>query len=202
MTAVLWVRVELCSRARLYLLLSRSDSGQLKLELQPLDLVNLAEAAIEDARTLAEPRSIAVETKFPPTAPCSGEPAYLMQVLLNLLVNAEKYCREGGRVRLDLRAEPAHWSIIIGNTGPGVAATEAEHVFRRFYRTPNARAGGGNGLGLSLSLSRELARAHGGELTPLKSANDWTEFLLVVPRSPSPAFTTTAAKSGRPISDR
>jgi signal transduction histidine kinase len=163
------------------LLLSRSDAGQLKLELQPLDLVNLAEAAIEDARTLAEPRSIAVETKFPATAPCSGEPAYLMQVLLNLLVNAVKYNREGGRVRLDLRAEPAHWSIIIGNTGPGIAATEAEHVFRRFYRTPNARAGGGNGLGLSLS--RELARTHGGELTLLKSANDWTEFLLVVPRS-------------------
>jgi signal transduction histidine kinase len=163
------------------LLLSRSDAGQLRLELQPIDLVELAEAAIEDARTLAEPRGITVEAKLPAGAPCNGEPVYLMQVFLNVLVNAVKYNREGGRVSVELRAEPSHWSIVIGNTGPGIAPAEAAHVFRRFYRTPGARADGGNGLGLSLS--RELARAHGGELTLLKSADDWTEFLLVLPRA-------------------
>ncbi len=162
------------------LLLSRSDAGQLKLELQPMDLVDLAEAAIEDARTLAEPRGITVEADLPATAPCRGEPAYLTQALLNVLVNAVKYNRDGGRVRLELRAEPSRWAIVVGNTGAGIAPAEAAHVFRRFYRAPSARAGGGNGLGLSLS--RELARAHGGELTLLKSADDWTEFLLVLPR--------------------
>ena len=165
------------------LLLSRSDAGQLKLELQPLDLVDLAEAAIEDARTLAEPRRISVEAELPAAAPCRGEPAYLTQVLLNVLVNAVKYNRDGGRVRVELRAEPSRWAFVIGNTGPGIAPAEAAHVFRRFYRTPSACAGGGNGLGLSLS--RELARAHGGELTLLKSADDWTEFLLVLPREES-----------------
>ena len=163
------------------LLLSRSDAGQLKLELQPLDLVEIADAAIEDARTLAEPRRITVEAEFPASAPCQGEPVYLTQVLLNLLANAVKYNRDRGRVRVELRAENSRWAIIIGNTGPGIAPTETAHVFRRFYRTPSARAGGGNGLGLSLS--RELARAHGGELTLLKSENDWTEFLLILPRA-------------------
>ena len=170
------------------LLLSRSDAGQLRLELQPLDLVEIADAAIEDARTLAEPRRITVEAEFPVSAPCQGEPVYLTQVLLNLLANAVKYNRDRGRVRVELRAEDSRWAIIIGNTGPGIAPAETAHVFRRFYRTPSARAGGGNGLGLSLS--RELARAHGGELTLLKSENDWTEFLLVLPRvedHPSPS---------------
>lgn len=176
------------------LLLSRSDAGQLHLELQPLDLVDLAEAAIEDARTLAEPRGIVVETRLPAAAPCRGEPAYLIQVLLNMLVNAVKYNREGGRVRVELREEPSRWAIVIGNTGPGIAPAEAEHVFRRFYRTPSARAGGGNGLGLSLS--RELARAHGGELTLLKSESDWTEFLLVLPLDP-----TTPLLPRRPRAD-
>jgi len=162
------------------LLLSRSDAGQLKLEIHPLDLADLAEAALEDARTLAEPGRISVKAELPDTAPCRGEPAYLTQVLLNVLVNAVKYNREGGRVRLELRAEPSQWTIVIGNTGPGIAPDEAPHVFRRFYRAPSARAGGGNGLGLSLS--RELARAHGGDLKLLSSSNDWTEFLLVLPR--------------------
>lgn len=183
------------------LLLSRSDAGQLKLELQPLDLVEIADAAIEDARTLAEPRRITVEAEFPTSAPCQGEPVYLTQVLLNLLANAVKYNRDRGRVRVELRAEDSRWAIIIGNTGPGIAPTETAHVFRRFYRTPSARAGGGNGLGLSLS--RELARAHGGELTLLKSENDWTEFLLILPRAQDSrtAPATTQEKSERPKSE-
>jgi signal transduction histidine kinase len=183
------------------LLLSRSDAGQLRLELQPLDLVEIADAAIEDARTLAEPRRITVEAEFPASAPCQGEPVYLTQVLLNLLANAVKYNRDRGRVRVELRAEDSRWAIIIGNTGPGIAPAETAHVFRRFYRTPSARAGGGNGLGLSLS--RELARAHGGELTLLKSENDWTEFLLILPRAqdsrPAPAM--TQEKTERPKSE-
>jgi signal transduction histidine kinase len=178
------------------LLLSRSDAGQLKLELQPLDIAELADAALEDARTLAEPRRISVEADLPATAPCRGEPAYLTQVLLNVLVNAVKYNCDGGRVRLELHAEPSRWAIVIGNTGPGIAPAEAAHVFRRFYRAPSARAGGGNGLGLSLS--RELARAHGGELTLLKSADDWTEFLLVLPRVEEPSPRPTLEAAARP----
>ena len=162
------------------LLLSRSDAGQLPLNLHPVNLVELTETTVEDARSLAEARRIKVEAELPTSATCPGDSAYLTQILLNLLVNAVKYNRDGGRVRVELRTEPGRCVIIIGNTGPGISPTEAPLVFRRFHRSPEARARGGNGLGLSLS--RELARAHGGELSLLNSANDWTEFLLVLPR--------------------
>ena len=161
------------------LLLSRSDAGQLPLKLQAIDLVELTEATVEDARSLAEARRVEVEAELPASATCRGDSAYLTQILLNLLVNAVKYNREGGCVRVQLRTEPGRCVIVIGNTGPGIPPAEAPLVFRRFYRSPDARARGGNGLGLSLS--RELAHAHGGELTLLSSANDWTEFLLVLP---------------------
>lgn len=162
------------------LLLSRSDAGQLPLNLQPLNLVELTEATVEDARSLAETRGIEVEAELPAVATCLGDAPYLTQVLLNVLVNAVKYNRDGGRVRVQMRKEPGRCVIVIGNTGPGIPPAEAPHVFRRFYRSPGVRARGGNGLGLSLS--RELARAHGGELSLLNSADDWTEFRLELPR--------------------
>lgn len=180
------------------LLLSRSDSGKLPLELRPVDLAELATAAIEDARTLAEPRKIVVEAVLPDAAPFCGEAAYLTQILLNIIANAVKYNHHGGRVRLQLAAGSGQYAIVVGNTGPGILPTDAPFVFRRFYRSAGARAGGGNGLGLSLS--RELARAHGGDLCLTESNQDWTEFTLTLPYSPSvepnanqpaPAFSKT-----------
>lgn len=161
------------------LLLSRSDAGQLRLELRRTDLVSLIEAAIEDAQMLAEPNRIIVEAILPESASCLADPTYLTQVLLNVLVNAVKYNRVDGRVSVSLRVERTQLEVVIGNTGPGITSTEVPHIFRRFYRAPSARAGGGNGLGLSLS--RELMHAHGGELNFLSSIDGWTEFQLLLP---------------------
>ena len=160
------------------LLLSRSDAGQLPLDLQPVDLVDLTNATIEDASSIAETRRIKVEWELPESATCLGNVIYLGQILLNLLVNAVKYNCDEGRVLVQLHRKDEKWILVVGNTGVGISDDEAPHIFKRFYRSSGARARGGNGLGLSLS--RELARAHGGELSLLKSANGWTEFQLVL----------------------
>jgi signal transduction histidine kinase len=111
-----------------------------------------------------------------------GDEDQLRQLLLNLLDNATRYNRSGGRVqcKLDLRSEVVE--LIVGNSGPGIPSAARPQLFQRFFRLDAARTRGGHGLGLSLC--REIARPHGGEieLTPA-SGDDWTEFVVRLPRN-------------------
>ena len=66
--------------------------------------------------------------------------------------------------------------ICVGNNGPGIPPERALHVFERFYRARGDEQTPGHGLGLSIA--RELARAHGGDLTLARAQSDWTEFCM------------------------
>jgi two-component system, OmpR family, heavy metal sensor histidine kinase CusS len=163
------------------LVLSRADAGRLALDRQPHDLRALVEAAVEDARILGEERAITFEIELPTQAGEFVDARYLTRILLNLLSNAVKYNHDRGCVRLELTKEAEQWSLTIGNTGPGIAAEHQGRLFERFFRADYSDATHGHGLGLSLS--RELARAHGGELVLLGSDAKWTIFRLTLPRT-------------------
>src|SRR6185503_5345243 len=99
---------------------------------------------------------------------------YVALIVQNLLENARKYNRPGGRIRLSCRAE-GDWAILtIGNTGRPIPGPAREHIFERFHRGSMGEDIKGHGLGLNLA--RELARLHGGDLRLLRSEEDWTEF--------------------------
>ena len=163
------------------LVLARADAGRLALDRQPHDLRALIEAAVEDARILGEERAIAFEIQLPPHAGEAVDARYCTRILLNLLSNAVKYNRAAGLVRVQLAAEPKAWTFTIANTGPGIAPEHQARLFERFFRADNSAAAPGHGLGLSLS--RELARAHGGDLTLASSDAGWTVFRLTLPRT-------------------
>lgn len=162
------------------LVLARADAGQLALDRQRHDLGLLLEAAVEDARILAAPSRLNFEVVRPPeTCPELVDARYLTRILLNVLSNAVKYNRVDGLVRVELAGGPNAWTVDIANTGEGLSAEVAPHLFERFYRVRKAAAGG---HGLGLSLSRELARAHGGDLTLQPAQAGWTCFRLRLPR--------------------
>ena len=85
--------------------------------------------------------------------------------------------------------------ICVGNSGRGIPAERAPHIFKRFYRARGDEQTPGHGLGLSIA--RELARAHGGDLTLSESKEDWTEFCLRLrrdwPNSPGQESPSIAA---------
>lgn len=180
------------------LVLARADAGRLALDRQPHDLRPLIEAAVEDARILAEERRIAIEVALPPHAGEFVDARYFTRILLNVLSNAVKYNRDGGTVRVRLAAEESRWTLDIANTGPGIAPEHQARLFERFFRADNSAAAPGHGLGLSLS--RELARAHGGDLTLSASNAEWTAFRLTLPRTtcePLPGVPPTAGSADR-----
>ncbi|MFA5057307.1 MAG: HAMP domain-containing sensor histidine kinase, partial [Opitutaceae bacterium] len=156
------------------LLLSRMDAGRLQLDLGPVNLTPLIEAWLDDLGALPDELQLAVETDFPPALFIAGEKRYTTLILQNLLENARKYNRPGGRIRISARAEGPWGVLTIGNTGRPISAAAREHVFERFHRGAMGENVPGHGLGLNLA--RELARLHRGDLRLTRSDEAWTEF--------------------------
>ncbi len=156
------------------LLLSRMEAGRLRLNLAPLDLLQLIEASLDDLGAVPDSLDLAIETDLPAELYISGEKRYTTLILQNLLENARKYNQPGGRVRVSARIDGSRVVVTVGNTGRPIPASAHSHIFERFHRGGMAENVPGYGLGLNLA--RELARLHGGDLSLARSAENWTEF--------------------------
>jgi signal transduction histidine kinase len=155
------------------LLLSQMDAGRLQINFGSVDLTRLIETQIDDLSALPDGLDLEVECDCTAFS-IAGEERYVTLILQNLLENARKYNRPGGRIRIAAR-EDGDWAIVtIGNTGHAIASSAREHIFERFHRGDMGENVAGHGLGLNLA--RELARLHGGDLRLVRSADDWTEF--------------------------
>jgi signal transduction histidine kinase len=156
------------------LLLSRMDAGRLQLELGPVDLKQLIDASLDDLGALPDDAGVAVETALPERLPVVGERRYTSLILQNLLENARKYNRPGGRISVSAKVQAPWVTLTIGNTGLPIPPVTQQHIFERFHRGAMAENLPGHGLGLNLA--RQLARLHLGELRLVRSETDWTEF--------------------------
>jgi signal transduction histidine kinase len=174
------------------LLLSRMDSGRLKLRLEPVNLGQLIEASVDDLGAQPDSEELAIEAQIPPDRWIAGEKRYTAIILQNLLENARKYNRAAGRIRIAARTDGESVWVSVGNTGSTIPAAAQAHIFERFHRGGVGENKPGHGLGLNLA--RELARIHQGELRLARSADDWTEFEL---RLASAATLATATEKTR-----
>ncbi len=123
-------------------------------------------AVLEDAADLygaaADERGLAFSVALPPVLPMVGDRDMLLQAAANLLDNAIKFTPPGGTVRLSAERRGGEVTIIVSDTGPGIAATDRDRVVERFYRAEQSRGTPGAGLGLALVLA--VAQLHGGRL--------------------------------------
>lgn len=156
------------------LLLSRLDAGHLQLESEPVNLSQLIEEWLDDLGALPDSVEVKIEKKFPAELYVAGEKRYTSLIVQNLLENARKYNRPGGRIRVAAPKKNDEVVVTIGNTGRPIGRAAQEHIFERFHRGSGGTAVSGHGLGLNLA--RELARLHGGDLRLVRSDDDWTEF--------------------------
>jgi two-component system, OmpR family, heavy metal sensor histidine kinase CusS len=160
------------------LLLSQADAGQLKPALAPFDLSEAVAEVCEDAALLGP--HLRLEQDIATSLHVAADPELLGQVLQNLTTNAIKYNQDGGFVRFTLKPDGEHVLLRITNSGEPIPAAEREKVFHRFYRGA-ARQQKIDGVGLGLSLSREIVRAHGGELILEQSTDAGTTFAVRLP---------------------
>jgi signal transduction histidine kinase len=142
---------------------------------QPVDLLALAESLKADAEELGQE----VQVLGSPGAPFRARPLALKRCLTNLVDNAVRY---GGRAAIHLEEAPGALLVRVTDEGPGIPEAEIERVFEPFYRLEGSRGRQTGGSGLGLTIARNLARAHGGELTLRNRPAGGLEAVLTLPQ--------------------
>ncbi|MGH9916911.1 MAG: ATP-binding response regulator, partial [Pyrinomonadaceae bacterium] len=144
---------------------ARIISGKLRLEIQPVNLLQLIEMAVEIMRPAAEAKRLALRT-FSETEMdvITGDPTRLQQVIVNLLSNAVKFTSEGGSIEVHSQQVDSSVRITINDTGKGIGADMLPFVFDRFHQADSSSTRRYSGLGLGLSLVRHLIELHGGTI--------------------------------------
>lgn len=148
----------LSSLSRKLLLLSKADAGCLELQRESVDLSQMLNNLVEDARMLAPDLRVTSDLR------ATLDAGLVQQLLRNLLTNAIKYNLPAGWVRVEAQTQGGQVLIRVSNACFGIPPQERERIFDRFYRARQVAKSKVEGMGLGLALSREIARTHGGEL--------------------------------------
>jgi PAS domain S-box-containing protein len=146
--------------------MSRMTTGKLQVELEPLPVVPVLEAALESIRPAAQAKGIAIHTNWQlQDANILADATRLQQVLWNLLSNAVKFTPAGGRIAVRAEQVDETIRISVSDTGIGIEPSFLPHVFDRFRQADSATTRRYGGLGLGLAIVHDLVRLHGGDVT-------------------------------------
>jgi signal transduction histidine kinase len=147
---------------------------------------------------LAEKKQLNLQWRIDPALPIVVTDATkLQQILYNLLSNAIKFTPPGGEVALHGRHEPdsrdgkGEVLVTVSDTGPGIAESDQQHIFEKFYQVDRTLTKESSGTGLGLAIARELTVLLGGKLTLQSAPGHGAAFTLTIPVEPTP---TPAAK--------
>jgi signal transduction histidine kinase len=145
--------------------LTRIESGQKKRELAQVDVVDAVNTAVDTALPEAQDRKITIELHNDGPKVLLGDTSELEIMMNNLVSNAVKYNREGGRVDIALAETPEQIIVSVADTGIGMNPEEAAKLFQDFMRIKNEKTKDILGSGLGLSTVKKLAQMYGGDIT-------------------------------------
>ena len=162
--------------------LSRIQAGRIEIQAREVDPVALVRRAAREVDTSARAGSVELSVDGPPQSlEIHADPEQIGVVLDNLLGNAVRHTAPGGRVVARVRQADGGARFEVEDTGEGIPAQCQERIFERFFQVPGSRRGG---LGLGLYISREVVRAHGGEMGLTSEPAKGSTFWFTLPASP------------------
>ena len=165
---------------------SRVITGKLQLNLGPVDLVAVVDAALDAMRPAMEAKDIKIETIIDASLRMvSGDADRLQQVVWNVLSNAAKFTPAGGQVEISVSQGTTHVLVQVKDSGPGIDPAFLPHVFERFRQADGSTTRTHGGLGLGLAIVRHLVELHGGTIT-VENREDGPGAIFVV-RLPLPS---------------
>jgi signal transduction histidine kinase/CheY-like chemotaxis protein len=165
--------------------LSRIISGKLRLDMRPVDLPGVLDAALDSVRPAAKAKGIQMIPLLDASAsPVLGDAGRLQQVVWNLLSNAIKFTPPNGRVELLLQRVGGHAEILVSDTGIGIRPDFLPYVFERLRQADSSSTRRHGGLGLGLSIARHLIESHGGTIRAQSAGeNRGATFIVSLPLS-------------------
>jgi two-component system sensor histidine kinase MtrB len=159
--------------------LSRFDAGAAQLDLERVDLVEVAREFADDPGLAGLPTELVGDTT---PAVVEADRRRIDRIMRNLLSNAARHS-SSDRIELEVTQSDELVSLTVRDFGIGLSEEAASQVFDRFWRADPARSEGGTGLGLAIA--REDAALHGGSLKVRSHPKGGTEFILTIPRQPA-----------------
>jgi PAS domain S-box-containing protein len=144
---------------------SRIIKGKMRLQRRTIDVVAVAQAAVDTVRPTAEGKGVELRFSHDPSQlELFGDPERLQQVVWNLVSNSVKFTPKGGHVDVRLRGDGATATLEVSDDGAGIAAEFLPHVFDRFRQADNTITRAYQGLGLGLAIVRHLVELHEGTI--------------------------------------
>ncbi|PYI55461.1 sensor histidine kinase [Paenibacillus flagellatus] len=168
--------------------LSLAEAGKLPFERKPTSMPALLRRVVDRIAPEAESKRIDVTLSGTDEGePIWVDPNRIMQVFLNLLMNAVRYTPSGGSIRIAIERLPneggGFLEIRVIDTGIGIAPEHLPLLFDRFYRTDEARARNSGGTGLGLAIAKELVQLHGGTIEAESVPDRGTTFVVRLPQT-------------------
>lgn len=162
------------------LTLSRLE-GTAALRVEPVDLRATAAEAIELLAGAAAARQVALELEPGAAVPLAGDADGLLRLVANLVDNAVKYNRPGGRVRVRLETSEGQVRLEVEDDGIGIPTAALPRLFERFYRVDKGRAREEGGTGLGLAIVKHVAQAHAGSVEVESELGRGSRFRVLLP---------------------
>lgn len=161
-------------------MLTLAESGALKLQKEPTDLVTLVSETVASFRVQADTADIELRADVASDLPTLElDPARIRQVLENLIANALHFTPRGGRVSVQCSVDSNQSKVVtlsVSDTGSGIAPDDLPHIFDRFYKSRDSR-----GTGLGLAIAKNLVVAHGGEISAQSELGAGTTIRFTLP---------------------
>ena len=162
--------------------ISEAETGTMRLQRERVNLSELVRQAVDIYEDVAEDRHISVAMLQPAgDLWVDVDRTRIRQVVANLLDNALKYSRPGGRVDIATRQNGAGVELSVTDNGIGISPDELPRIWERLYRGDKSRSE--RGLGLGLSLVKAIVEAHGGRVTVESAANQGSQFVIWLPQA-------------------
>lgn len=163
------------------MMLSRLESGVIRLDLAPVSIPEVAREAVLTASAGAAEQDVELEIAAEDGPAMQADRHRLMQLLDNLISNAVKFTPAGGRVAVTVSHDGAAWRIDVADSGIGIPPGEQDKLFDRFFRAANARKAALPGTGLGLSVVKTITDLHGGRIEVDSTLGSGSTFRVYLP---------------------
>jgi signal transduction histidine kinase len=164
-----------------FLDLARLESGRTHIAQEPVNMTEVISETVAILQPQAAERKVSIALQIPETLPTLiGDPARLKQVMVNLVSNAVKYNREGGRVDIEVKVGEDELDVAVRDTGRGITEEDLPHIFEKFYRVddPEQQI---KGTGLGLSIAKHIVEAHEGTISVQSVRGQGSTFAFTLP---------------------
>ena len=171
------------------------DFSNLKESFRPVAIAEPIAQAVESAQAEATRKAVGIDVEADPEAMVLGDAGTLAEAFLNVIGNAVKYSREGGRVGVSAVRRDEKVVVSVTDTGVGISEADLSRLFDAFYRG-QAASGGAGGAGIGLAVTRRIVEAHGGTITAAGDPGRGSTFVIALPALGVPAAAAGGGASG------